>query len=126
MMLFAANSDRPFAIIGTLEDKSLDYDFQAYQYGLVTMVEPKLKIITINQMVNDNEQLMSRYRVPKADKISAKSFESEILSLYAQPAWRIGSEYERVGAVTEARSWYRRSLDINPLFPRSRRTDRKP
>lgn len=126
MMLFAANFDRPFAIIGTLEDKSLDYDFQAYQYGLVTMVEPKLKIITINQMVNDNEKLMSKYRVPKADKISPKSFESEILSLYAQPAWRIGTEYERVGAITEARNWYRRALDINPLFPRARRPDRKP
>ena len=121
MMLFAANSDRPFAVIGTLQDRSLDFDFQAYQYGLISLVEPKLKIITINQMVTDNERLMSKYHIPKADKISPKTFESEMLRLYAQPAWRIGSEYERVGAIAEARSWYRRALDINPLFPRNSR-----
>lgn len=120
MMLFAANSDRPFAVIGNLQDKSLDHDFQAYQYGLVTLVEPRLKTITINQMVSDNERLIAKYHLPKADKINRKTFEREILALYAQHAWRIGNEYERVGAVTEARNWYRRALDINPIIPRSR------
>lgn len=119
-MLTAANLSRPIAVIGTLQDSSLDHDYQPYPYGLVNLVEPRSKRITVSEMVNDNMVLMSRYRPPPHARISAKSFESEILLLYTQPAWRIGHEYERVDARTGARAWYRHALVLNPNFSQAR------
>ncbi len=118
--LIEANPGRPAAVIGTLQDNSLDRDYQAYPHGLVRLVKPRSKFITINEMVSDNDKLMQRYRPPAPDRISKKSFESEILLLYAQPAWYIGAEYERLGGPTEARKWYKRALTIDPNFPQAR------
>lgn len=114
--LVRANPDRPFAIVGPVPDNSLAQDYQPHLFGLVNFVEPKWKTITLAQMVSDNEELMKKYRPPKAGSINPKSFENGFLLLYANPAWQIGIEYEKAGWKTEARTWYQRALAINPDF----------
>jgi len=118
--LIEANPGRPVAIIGTAPDKSLDQYYWSYQYGLVSVMEPASRQITLSEMTSDNEQLMKRYHPPSSRSINAESFESEILALYAQPASRIGHEYERSGWKKEARAWYQRALALDPNLPHVR------
>jgi dolichyl-phosphate-mannose-protein mannosyltransferase len=115
--LIEANPGRPAAIIGPLPDKSLGQDYWSYQRGLVFIVEPASRHIMLSEMISDTEQLMKRYRPPSSSSIDAQSFESEILAYYAQPAWRIGHEYERGGWKQEAREWYQRALAVDPNLP---------
>lgn len=119
--LIEANPGRPIAVIGNLRDNSLDSDYWAYRYGLVNRVEPRSNRIALSQMVSDTEELMQRYRPPSPEAFSPKSFESEILSRYAQPAWQIGSVYENNGRKEEAREWYERALKVDPNLPEARR-----
>jgi hypothetical protein len=120
--LIDANPGRPVAIVGALRDHSLDQDHWAYLYGLVNLLEPRSKRIMLSQMVSDTEELMQRYRPPLADSIKWKSFESDILSLYAEPARRIGEVYQSGGQITEARVWYQRALALDPDLPDLRQT----
>jgi hypothetical protein len=120
--LIDANPGRPVAIVGALRDHSLDQDRWVYLYGLVNLLEPRSKRIMLSQMVSDTEELMQRYRPPLADSIKWKSFESEILSLYAEPARRIGEVYQSGGQITEARVWYQRALALDPDLPDLRQT----
>jgi tetratricopeptide (TPR) repeat protein len=118
--LVEANPSRPFAMIGAPSDTSLDHDYFAYLHGLANLVAPKSKQIMLDEMVRDNERLLNNYRPPSPVSINRKNFENEILTLYAQPPWRIGTEYERVGEKAEARRWYERALALDPDFPRAR------
>jgi 4-amino-4-deoxy-L-arabinose transferase-like glycosyltransferase len=118
--LIEANPGRSVAIIGTVPDKSLEKYYWSYQRGLVSVVEPQSRQITLSEMTSDNEQLMERYHPPSPGSINSESFESEILALYAQPAYRIGHKYERGGWKKEARAWYQRALAIDPNFPHVR------
>jgi hypothetical protein len=115
--LIEANPGRPVAIIGTVPDKSLDQYYWSYQRGLVSVMEPASRQITLSEMASDNEQLMERYHPPSFRSINSEGFESEILALYAQPALRIGHEYRRGGWKKEARAWYQRALALDPDLP---------
>lgn len=119
--LIGANPRRPIAVIGNIADNSLDSDYWAYRYGLVTRVEPRSKRIALSQMVSDTEELMQRYRPPSSGLFSPKSFESEILSRYAEPAWQIAKVYESNGRKEEAREWYQSALEVDPNFLEARR-----
>jgi hypothetical protein len=120
--LIDANPGRPVAIVGALRDHSLDQDHWAYLYGLVNLLEPRAKRIMLSQMVRDTEELIQHYRPPPPDGIKWKSFESEILSVYAEPARRIGEVYQSAGHITEARAWYQRALALDPDLPDVRQT----
>jgi hypothetical protein len=115
-MLVEANSNRKFYLLGSIgdADHSLDHDYYAYQHGLLNVIESKSKRSTIQEMVDDNEQLAKRYRPPASQAIRSETFEHDILDVYAWPALRFGGEYERVGAKVEARAWYERALAIDP------------
>ena len=115
-MLVEANSNRKFYLLGSIgdADHSLDHDYYAYQHGLLNVIESKSKRFTIQEMVDDNEQLSKRYRPPAPQAIRSETFEHDILDVYAWPALRFGGEYERVGAKVEARTWYERALAIDP------------
>ncbi len=121
-MLIDANKGRPAAVVGTVpeSDQSLDEGFRAYQYGLVMLVEPKSQEHTLPDMISDNERLSRRYRPPAPKEIRVGGFESEILSLYAIPAFQIGHRFERAGAKQEARDWYQRSISVDPYLPLTR------
>jgi hypothetical protein len=118
--LVESNPGRTFAMIGAPPDTSLDHDYYAYQYGLVILIEPKSKQITLDEMVRDNERLLKEYRPPSAGRVNRKNFENEILALHAQPLARIGSEYERIDAKNDAHQWYARALAIDPDFSPAR------
>ncbi|MEP6686149.1 MAG: DUF2723 domain-containing protein [Verrucomicrobiota bacterium] len=114
--LFAANKGRNTAIIGGVRgnDHSLESDYRPYQHGLITLITPRSETITVEEMVRDNEKLLSSYKLPVPGDIKSKSLEPEILYLYALPAFRIGGNYEKAGMKIDARAWYRRALSLNP------------
>lgn len=119
--LVEANPDRPIAIVGPPPDNSLDQNYWPRPRGLLNLVQPKSKPLTLEQMIADNEQLLSRYHRYSLPEIKWKTFEGEIMELYAVPLWRIGHERERAGAKTEARVWYQRALAIDPNYPQARK-----
>ncbi len=114
--LVEANPGRPVAIVGPVPDNSLERDYKARLFGLMMIVERKSKLITLSEMVMENDQLSKKYSPPPPGQINAKGFESDILALYAQPDWRIGNEYERAGLKSPARDRYQRALSIDPNF----------
>jgi len=118
--LVEANPDRPLAIVGPPPDNSLDQDYWPRPRGLVNLVQPKSKPLTLEQMMADNEELLNRYHHYSLGEIKWKTFEGEIMELYAVPLWRIGHEQERAGAMAEARTWYQRALTIDPNYPQAR------
>jgi hypothetical protein len=121
-MLIEANKGRTIVSVGNVpkNDKSLAGSYRFYPHGLVNVIEPKSRDVSLQEIVSDNEQLLNRYRLPSPRGIKVKSFESEILSLYAQPALRIGNEYERVNLRQEARTWYQRAIALDPDLPQAR------
>jgi len=121
-MFVDANSRRTICITGTtgIDDRSLDGSYWPYQRGLLIVVEPLAKNFALQDMLNENEQLLNRYRPPAYQAIRPNSFEADILTLYAWPAFRIGTDCEHSGLKREAQIWYRRALGINPHFSRAR------
>jgi transmembrane protein TMEM260 (protein O-mannosyltransferase) len=117
-----ANNDRRICIAGTLgnDDHSLDDVYWPYQRGLLLIVEPRSKAIPLQQMIEENKRLLDHYRPPAPNAIRADTFESDILTMYAWPAFRIGTDCARVGLKEEARTWYQRALGINPRLSQAR------
>jgi hypothetical protein len=116
-----ANPGRTIEIAGTLEnDHSLDADYWPYQQGLLTVIMPKSRQVPMETLLAENEQLLSRCHPPPPGTIRTDTFEADILSIYAYPAFNIGGSCERVGWPAEARLWYQRALAINPQFSQAR------
>jgi hypothetical protein len=115
-MLVESNPIRTFYLIGSIGDvdHSLDRDYWACQTGLLNVIKPKSKKLTLQQMVDANDQLLKRYRPPGFGAIRRATFEHDILDVYAWPAFRFGSEYERAGAKAEACHWYEHALAMDP------------
>lgn len=120
--LVDANRGRTFCILGTIgnEDHSLDQDYWPSQFGLLIKVEPKSRTMRLDQMIAENEKLLARHHPPSLASIHRETFESDILNMYAWPAFRIGNDCARVGLKPEARSWFERALAINPQFSQAR------
>jgi hypothetical protein len=55
-----------------------------------------------------------------ARAVRKEGFESDTLMLHTWPPFRIGNDYERVGAKDAARLWYERALALNPDFKPAR------
>jgi hypothetical protein len=115
-MLVESNPKRTFYIIGSIGDvdHSLDRDYWACQTGFINAIKPKLKRLSLEQLVNDYTDISKNYRPPAFTTIRRGTFEDDILDVYAWPVFRFGSEYERVGAKNEARHWYERALAMDP------------
>jgi len=121
-MLVEANPNRTFSIVGTVgnDDHSLDQDYWPYQQGMLITIEPKSKSIPLEQMVSENERVLAQLRPPPFATVHRETFESDILTIYAWPAFRIGNDCAQVGLESEARNWYERALTINPQFSQAR------
>ncbi len=113
-VLIEANRDRSIAYVWLPPDASAMRDYWPRPHGLVQLIEPNSKWISVDEWASDNEQLMKRYRAPAPGGIRANTFEREILFSYSFAAWQIGARYERSGSKAEARSWYQRARDIDP------------
>ena len=85
------------------------------------MVDPKWKRLTIDQFAAENERWLARYRPPSARSVRTDSFENDILTLYAWPAFQVGYQYERVGSRVQAQQWYEKALAIHPQLEQARR-----
>jgi len=113
-MLIEANRDHSIAYVWLPPDASAMRDYWPRPHGLVQLIEPNSKWISVDEWASDNEQLMKRYRAPAPGAIRANTFERDILFSYSFAAWQIGTRYERSGSKAEARAWYQRARDIDP------------
>ena len=117
----AANEGHTIAIAGTLGNgHSLDLDYWPYQQGLLIVIMPKSRDVPLETLLAENEQLLGRCHPPAPGTVRASTFEGDILSIYAYPAFTIGGTCERAGLKAEALTWYQRALAINPQFSQAR------
>jgi 4-amino-4-deoxy-L-arabinose transferase-like glycosyltransferase len=112
--LVQANSSRPIAVIGVDSDESLKGNYWFYRRGLVAMVEPMSKDVRLDELMADNQQLLSRYKPPAPADIKSNSLELTILTHYATPAVVVASQCEQLHYYPQAREWYGRALSLNP------------
>ena len=112
--LIDANSDRPIAIVGKPLDESAEVNYWFSPYGLVSLVQPMTKNITLSETIADNEQLYSRYKPPAPGRIKSKTFESRVLTHYAAAPLVLGRECEQARLYPEARKWYERAALMDP------------
>jgi Protein of unknown function (DUF2723) len=121
-LLVDANPSRTacFVVVVGNDDHSLDNSYWPYQRGLLTLIEPRSKSLSMEDLLNENEQLLQRYRPPIPGTVRRETFERDILLAYAWPAFQIASICERAGAKNEARKWYQRALQVDPEFSQAR------
>jgi len=112
--LMDANQDNPIAVVGKPLDESTEGSYWFYRYGVIDMVEPMAKDLTLPQMLSDNEELLKRYRPPSPDEIKQKTFEETILAHYTATLLAVGRESEKARFYPEAKKWYGRALSMNP------------
>ena len=117
-----ANNARTVCIAGTIgnDDHSLDQDYWPYQRGLLLVIERKGTDIPFQQMIEENRLLFESYRPPSPARVRFNTFESDIITIYAWPAYRIGNDCMTVGLRDEAEKWYNRAITINPRFSQAR------
>ena len=117
-----ANNNRPWCIAGTIgnEHHSLDQDYWPYQRGLLLVIERKGTNDSLQQMVDENEHLFASYHPPQPNSVRFDTFENDIITMYAWPAYRIGNDCVTVGLRDLAAQWYKRALAINPNFAKAR------
>jgi hypothetical protein len=119
--LVAANEGRTFAVVGTAgTDQSLAGDYWPYQQGVLLVVQPKSRDVPLETTLTENEQLFARLHPPAATAVRRKTFEVDILNVYAFAPFKVGGICEGAGLKTEARRWYERAIAINPEFSQAR------
>jgi hypothetical protein len=120
-MLVEANPGRTVALAGTLgDDHSLDDNYWPYQQGVLTVVMPKAREVSLATMLSENEALFSRCHPPASGAARMNTFEADIVSIYTFSLLRLGEACERGGLKDPARAWYERALAINPQFSKAR------
>src|SRR4029077_3259743 len=118
--LIDANQGHPIAVVGKPLDESTEGSYWFYRYGVVDLVEPMAKDLTLPQMINDNEEMLGRYRPPSPDEIKKKSFEETILSHYTATLLAVGRESEKARFYLEAKKWYERAVSMDPNLSEAR------
>jgi len=121
-VLVDANPNRMTCFVITIgnNDHSLDSSYWPYQRGLLTVFEPKSKPLSLEDLLNDNEQLLKRYHLPDPDRVRKATFERYILLAYAWPEFQIAGILERAGARNQAGVLYQRALQVDPEFREAR------
>jgi len=109
-----ANRQRTIAVIGKLPDNTPEGSYWLYRYGLVAVVEPMAKDVTLPEMIADNERLLARYRPPSPSAIRPQTFERAVLTLYAIAPYMVGQDCEKLQSYAEARVWYQRAAAQDP------------
>jgi hypothetical protein len=112
--LVEANSNRPIAVIGLDSDDSLRGNHWFYRRGLVSVVEPMSRDVKLDELMTDNQRLLSLYTPPSPTDIKSKSLELSILANYATPALVVAGQCEQLGYYRDARAWYERALSLDP------------
>jgi len=112
--LIEANPNRPTAVIGVDSDDSLKGNHWFYRRGLVSVVEQMSLDVKLDELMADNQRLLSLYRPPLPTDIKSKSLELTILSHYAMPALVVAGQCEQLGYYRDARAWYERALSMDP------------
>lgn len=115
-----ANRARPVAFIGPALDDSVNGSYFGVPRGLVVRLEPTSTPVYLDELVRENERLLSLYRVPPAGTIKPGTFETGILRRYAIPAQIVGSELARAGNLAAAKRWFERAVSIDPSFEDAR------
>ncbi len=112
-----ANLGRTFALTGEQGDQSIFPLYGTYGRGLLLPVIGPDAQLDLNAVRIDNEQLLASYRIPSLGSVDQESFERFIVDWYALIPWRLGYQYEQAKDYAEARTWFERSLAMQPSLP---------
>ena len=114
--LIEANKDRPFAVIGSLPDKSIDGKYYVYRNGLSYDILAQAVDKTAPEQASDNTAKMAAWHVPNEKDIKHRSFERTILDDYATVPYEVAQGFDKGGDSATAITWYEKSLAIDPTL----------
>jgi hypothetical protein len=114
--LIEANPGRMFAMDGVVSENSLNQSYWFHRHGLVDVIEPISKDVTLNELIADTEKVFSLYHLPSPGAIKWKSLEPTILSHYATPAVVVAQQCRQLHDDAKARIWYERALALDPTL----------
>ncbi len=114
LSIIRANPGRPVAFMGPPPDESLDGKFYLYPDGLVSFLERDGHPILVTRDEANNEAQLARLHIPNYTSIKWDSLEPVILAHYANIPYRIGQAYALANQNSQAISWYRKALAIDP------------
>jgi hypothetical protein len=114
--LIEANPGRMVAADGVISEDSLNQGYWFHRRGLVDVIEPISKDVTLNEMIAETETLFSLYHPPSPRAIKWKSLEPTILSHYATPAVVVAQQCRQLHNDSQARIWYERALALDPTL----------
>jgi len=112
--LVEANPGRQIAVVGIDPDDSLRGSYWFYRRGLVSVIEPMSRDVGLDELMADNQRLLTLYKPPSPSDIKTRSLELTILSHYATPALVVAGQCEELHYYPEARAWYERALSLDP------------
>ena len=108
-----ANPGRQFALVGPPLDSSLFKTYWTYQRGLVNMVYPMARDVTLDEAEADFRRLLSIYRLPDPGRVKIATYERHILTAYGLPFRRLAQQYRLLGRPGDADSLLRRAVQID-------------
>lgn len=111
-----ANRSRPVAMVGPI-DKSLANSYGPVLLGLTAWPSPAGERINLVDIVEKNEALLKRYRIPRAESINRHTYELFLLQAYARPVEWVATLYQQFGHDQDAAAWHQRALAIDPEYP---------
>ena len=112
--LLEANPGRQFAIDGRIPEHSLDRDYWYHRHGLVDVIEPMSRNVSLPELIAETEDLLRRYRAPTPRQIKHESLEPLYLNRYAVPSLVVARECRSLHQDGLAAQWSRRALDQDP------------
>ncbi|HSQ31271.1 MAG TPA: DUF2723 domain-containing protein [Gemmatimonadaceae bacterium] len=113
--LIEANPDRPFALIGSATDNSLNGPYWLYRRGVVEDVEPMSKDVGLDAAAHENDRLLRAYHLPNPGAVRRNTFEISYLDKYKRAPASLGDQFTLAHLDRQAEDWYRRALAIDPL-----------
>ena len=96
--LIDANQGHPIAVVGKPLDESTEGSYWFYRYGVIDLVEPMAKDLTLPQMINDNEELLGRYRPPSPEEIKKKASKKPFSVTIPPRCWRWAESPRKLGS----------------------------
>jgi len=115
-MLIEQNLSRFPVFFMDFKEESYQEAFRALPHGLVYKLQRKTAPYSVPELERTTLRLFERFRRRSPNRVfPPTTFEYELIQIYAEPFFRLGYEFEQIGAYRKAESYYRKALARNPV-----------